>query len=88
MAGVVLVKNSEPGEYAVPGGAVITLGDLERPWLKAYIQETDLGKVKLGQKVVVTTDTFPGRSYEGRITFISYGGGIHAQKTSKPPRRG
>lgn len=71
MAGVVLVKNSEPGEYAVPGGAVITLGDLERPWLKAYIHETDLGKVKLGQKVAVTTDTFPGRSYEGRITFIS-----------------
>jgi HlyD family secretion protein len=71
MNGVVLVKNSEPGEYAVPGGPVITLGDLERPWLKAYIHEAELGKVKLGQKVAVTTDTFPGRIYEGRITFIS-----------------
>lgn len=69
--GVVLVKNSEPGEYAVPGGAVITLGDLEKPWLKAYINENDLGKVKLGQKVSVTTDSFPGKIYEGKITFIS-----------------
>lgn len=70
-AGVVLVKNREPGEYAVSGAAIITLGDLARPWLKAYISENDLGRVKLGQKVWVTTDTFPGKRYEGKITFIS-----------------
>lgn len=70
-SGVILVKNAEPGEYLVPGGAVITLGDLDRPWLKAFIAETDLGRVKLGQKVSVTTDSFPGKVYEGTITFIS-----------------
>jgi len=69
--GVVLVKNTEPGEYIVPGGAVITLGDIEKPWLKAFIHETDLGKVKLGQDVFVTTDSFPGKVYPGKVTFVS-----------------
>lgn len=71
VSGVILVKNAEIGEYLVPGGAVITLGDLDKPWLKAFITETDLGRVKLGQKVSVTTDSFPGKAYEGLITFIS-----------------
>ncbi len=69
--GVVLVKNAEPGEFVVPGGAVVTLGQIEKPWLKAFINETDLGKVKLGQKVSVTTDTYPGKVYHGTVTFIS-----------------
>ena len=54
-----------------PGGAVVTLGDVEKPWLKAFITEGDLGKVKLGQKVSVTTDSYPGKVYPGKITFIS-----------------
>jgi HlyD family secretion protein len=71
LSGVVLVKSTEPGEFVVPGGAVVTLGDIEKPWLKAFITEGDLGKVKLGQKVSVTTDSYPGKVYPGRITFIS-----------------
>ena len=71
ISGVVLVKNTEAGEFIVPGGAVVTLGDVKRPWLKAYINEADLGKVKLGQKVSVTTDSHPGKIYPGKIIFIS-----------------
>ena len=71
IAGVVLVKNTEAGEFIVPGGAVITLGDVAKPWLKAFINESDLGRVKLGQKVSVTTDSYPGKVYPGKITFIS-----------------
>jgi HlyD family secretion protein len=71
ISGVVLVKNAEAGEFIVPGGAVITLGDMAKPWLKAYINEEDLGKVKLGQKVSVTTDSYPRKTYPGEITFIS-----------------
>jgi HlyD family secretion protein len=50
---------------------VVTLGDLGRPWLKAFIDEVDLGRVKLGQSVSVTTDSYPGKVYPGKITFIS-----------------
>ncbi|HPR52393.1 MAG TPA: efflux RND transporter periplasmic adaptor subunit [Deltaproteobacteria bacterium] len=68
---VVLSKSTEPGEYMTPGSPVITIGDLKRPWLRAYINETDLGKVKLNQEVEVTSDTYPGKIYTGRISFIS-----------------
>ncbi|WP_027937501.1 HlyD family secretion protein [Anaeroarcus burkinensis] len=69
--GFVLSKNIEAGEYASPGTAVVTLGELGQVWLKAYISETDLGKVKLGQPVVVTVDTYPGKKYQGQISFIA-----------------
>jgi HlyD family secretion protein len=69
--GVVLVKSAEPGEVLAAGTTVVTIGDLEHPWLRAYINEPDLGRVKLGQKVNLTTDTYPGKIYHGVITFIS-----------------
>jgi HlyD family secretion protein len=71
LSGIVLSKNIEPGEYVAPGTPVVTVGDLENVWLRAYINETDLGRIKVGQKVRVITDTYPGKVYEGRISFIS-----------------
>ncbi len=69
--GVVLSKNVEPGEYVAAGTPVVTVGDLANVYLRAYVNETDLGRVKIGQKVRLTTDTYPGKTYEGRVTFIS-----------------
>jgi len=69
--GVVLVKPAEVGEVVAAGTSVATLGDLDKPWLRAYINEMDLGRVKLGNRVKVTTDSFPGKTYAGRISFIS-----------------
>ncbi len=69
--GVVLTKSAEPGEVLAAGATVVTIGDLEHPWVRGYIRETDLGKIKLGQKVMLTTDSFPGKKYTGVITFIS-----------------
>jgi len=71
LTGIVLSENVEPGEYVAPGTPVVTVGDLANVWLRAYIVETDLGRVKVGQKVRVTTDTYPGKAYEGRISFIA-----------------
>lgn len=47
------------------------MGDLDNPWLRGYIREQDLGRVKLNMKVKVTTDSYPGKIYWGRISFIS-----------------
>ena len=69
--GVVLVKAAEPGEILAAGTTVVTIGDIDHPWLRAYISEGDLGRVKLGDKVKVTTDSFPGKIYWGRVSFIS-----------------
>ncbi len=71
MNAVVLTTSAEAGEYLNPASPVLTLGRLDRPWLRAYIDETDLGRVKLGQQVVVTTDAFPDKTYSGRVSYIS-----------------
>jgi HlyD family secretion protein len=71
LAGVVLSKNIEPGEYVAPGTPVVTVGDLVNVYLRAYINETDLGRVKLGQRVRITADTYPGKVYDGTVSFIS-----------------
>jgi HlyD family secretion protein len=70
-SGVVLSVNVEPKEYVAPGTAVATIGNLAHVWLRAYVEETDLGRVKVGQKAILTTDTFPGRKYEGRVSFVA-----------------
>jgi HlyD family secretion protein len=69
--GVVLVKSADPGEVLSAGTTVVTIGDIEHPWLRGYVDETDLGKVKLGSKVKVTTDSYKGKVYDGRVSFIS-----------------
>ena len=69
--GVVLVRQAELGEVAVPGAPIVTLADIDHVWLRAYVNEPDIGKVRFGEAAVVTTDTYPGKRYQGRIAFIS-----------------
>jgi HlyD family secretion protein len=69
--GVVLVKSADPGEILSAGTTVVTIGDIEHPWLRGYVNETDLGRVKLGAKARVTTDSYKDKVYDGRVTFIS-----------------
>ncbi len=69
--GVVLAEAAEAGEVLAAGTTVLTIGDLDHPWLRGYINERDLGRVKLGAAVRVTTDSFPGKVYRGRVSFIS-----------------
>jgi len=69
--GVVLVKSADVGEVLAAGATVVTIGDITHPWLRAYVNETDLGRVKLGSKARITTDSYPGKVYDGRVSFIS-----------------
>jgi len=68
---VVLVKSAETGEVLAEGTTVVEIGDLDHPWLRGYISEEDLGRVKVGTAVHLRTDSFPGKIYPGRISFIS-----------------
>ena len=69
--GVVIRKNVEEGETVGAGTSVFTIGDLENPWIKVYVKEDKLGLVKLGQKAEIRVDTYPMKSYEGKVTYIS-----------------
>lgn len=71
LSGLVLAKHAEPGEMVAAGAPILTVGKMDEVWIKAYIPETELGRVKVGQKARVTTDTWPGKQYEGKVTFIS-----------------
>ncbi len=71
ISGLVLREHVEAGEYVAPGAPVVTIGDLDHVWLRGYILETDLGRVKPGQSALITTDTYPGKAYEGVVSFIS-----------------
>lgn len=70
-SGVIQVRQAELGEIMVPGTPVVTLADLDHVWLRAYINETDIGKIRYGAEAAVTTDTYPGKIYKGRVSFIS-----------------
>jgi HlyD family secretion protein len=71
MDGVITSRNIEPGETVNSGREVITVSDLSRVDLKIFVDETEIGKVRPGQKVDVKVDTFPGKTYTGVVSFIS-----------------
>ena len=70
-SGVVTVRQAELGEVMLPNTPVVTIADIDHLWLRGYISETDLGRVRWGQPATVRTDTFPGKTYKGRVSFIS-----------------
>ena len=69
--GYILVKSAEEGEVVQVGAPVFTAVDLNNIWVTAYINETDMGKVKLNQRAIVKIDSFPHKSYRGWVSFIS-----------------
>jgi len=69
--GFVLVKSALVGEVVQPGAPVFTAVDLNNIWVTAYINEKDLGKVKLNQEAYVQTDTYPHKKYKAWVSFVS-----------------
>jgi HlyD family secretion protein len=67
----VTVKDTEEKEFVQPGTPVVTIADLDEVWVKTYVPETQLGRVRLGQEADVLSDTFLGKVYRGKVTFIS-----------------
>jgi HlyD family secretion protein len=70
-SGVIQAKNVEAGEVVAAGTPLYTLIDLQDIWLRAYIPEDQIGRVKIGQAARVTIDSFPGRIFAGRVIEIS-----------------
>ncbi len=70
-AGVISVRLAEAGQVVAPGQPVFRLARLDRPWVRAYLAEQDLARVRLGQAAQVRVDGMPGKVFEGRLSFIS-----------------
>lgn len=69
--GVVQSRILEPGEMAGPTRPVITLALTDPKWIRAYVPEPYLGRIKQGTKAKIQSDSFPGQTTEGWIGFIS-----------------
>jgi HlyD family secretion protein len=68
---VIRSRLMEPGEMASPQKPVFTLAITDPKWVRAYISETDLGKIRPGEIASIGVDSFPNRRFEGWIGFIS-----------------
>jgi len=68
---VVRSRLMEPGEMASPQKPVFTLAITDPKWVRAYISETDLGKIRSGEVASIGVDSFPHRRFDGWIGFIS-----------------
>ena len=71
VAGVVSVRLAEAGEVVAAGKPVVRIVELNRPWVRAYLNETDLPRVRLGQVAEVRVDGLPGQVLTGRMAFIA-----------------
>ncbi|MBM3285438.1 MAG: HlyD family efflux transporter periplasmic adaptor subunit [Candidatus Aminicenantes bacterium] len=69
--GVVTHRIAESGEFVIAGAPILAIVDLDKVELMLYLSTADLGKIRLGQTTEVTTDSYPGRIFEGRVSFIS-----------------
>jgi HlyD family secretion protein len=69
--GVVLSSSAEPGTYLNPGSTVLTVGDIQKVWLRAFVAEKDLGRIRLEQPAEVSVDAYPERRWKGRVSYIS-----------------
>jgi HlyD family secretion protein len=70
-AGVVSVRLAEAGQVVAAGQPVFRLAQVDRPWVRAYLPEPHLAHVKLGEEAQVRVDGLPGRTFKGRLAFIS-----------------
>jgi HlyD family secretion protein len=70
-AGIILSRNVEPGEVVSPNQEVLSIADLSVVDLKLFVAETEIGRVAPGQPVDVKIDTFPDKTYTGRVAFVS-----------------
>ena len=70
-SGVVLSNPVNAGEVVAAGATVLEIGDLDQVSLDVYISENQYGQLKLGQTASVKVDSFPTKTYEGKVTYIS-----------------
>lgn len=69
--GTIQTRNMEPGDMASPQKTVYTLALTDPMWVRAYVDEPELGKLQMGMAAEIQTDSYPGKVYQGWIGYIS-----------------
>ncbi len=71
LSGVVLARNFNEGETVFPGASIFTISDLRTAWLKIYVPEKEVGRISIGAKADVSVDTYPGKVFSGKVSWIA-----------------
>lgn len=69
--GTIRSRLMEPGDYAIRGRTAYTLAMTDPKWIRAYVPEPSLGRVRLGARAWITSDSFSGKVFDGWVGFIS-----------------
>ncbi len=69
-SGVVMEKSVVSGARAMAGDTLFKIADLSQVWIIADVYEQDIGLIKLGQTVLATLDSYPGRTFKGKVGFV------------------
>ncbi len=70
MKGIVIHKNAVEGMYVKTGTKIYTIADLSKVWIKLDVYESDLSWIRYGQSVEFETESYPGKTFTGKISFI------------------
>ncbi|MHB8727428.1 MAG: efflux RND transporter periplasmic adaptor subunit [Sulfuricaulis sp.] len=70
-AGRLGISTVNPGQYLNPGSVIVTLQSLDTVYADFYLPQQQLSSIAPGQTVIVSTDTYPGKTFEGKISAIS-----------------
>ena len=71
VGGAVLSRHVEPGEMLAPGVSGMTIGDITRPFVRIYVDELVVPRIRLGDTASLTIDAFPNRQFQGRVVAVS-----------------
>ena len=78
--GVVVYKAFEEGEIVNTGASIYTLHDLKDIWVRVDIEETMIGRIKLGSKAIVTAPSIPNKEFKGDVIEIGREGEFATQR--------
>lgn len=70
VSGYVTEREALPGKYVQPETRLYTVADLSTIWVFAQVFQSDLGRIKAGDRATLTVNTYPGRIFSGRVDFI------------------
>ncbi len=71
ISGRIITRHTNVGEMASPSDALFTVADLSQVWVEADVYEKDLARVSKGQSAEIQVDTYPGKTFSGRVDSIS-----------------
>lgn len=70
VSGYITERNVLPNMYVQPESKLYTVADLSTVWVYAQVFQTDIGRIKPGDTAAVTVDSYPGKTFRGRVDFI------------------